>query len=324
MHDRAQPTKLSVAPALTIVALLLAPGSAGAQSAADFYKGKTVTMGISSGVGGGIDIYAKMVARHLGKHIPGNPTVVPRNTPGAGGLALATQLYKTAPRDGTTIGAMQQAVPFEPLFSGKVSRTDFDPLQLEWLGSPVRFSAIAVAWNASTPVRKAEDLRTHELIVGASGIASSSTNDANVLRNILGFKYRVILGYPGGADTDLAMFRGETQGRANVGWEAVKTRNPEWVKDNKVSILYQMGLEKHPDIPAEVPLILDFAKTPEDREVLELKFASYGVGYPYAAPPETPADKVAVLRRAVRAAIDDPELRAEAAKLRLDIAPVSG
>jgi hypothetical protein len=214
--------------------------------------------------------------------------------------------------------------PFEHLFGVAGSRATFDAVKFRWLGGSVRFAAVAIAWNASTPVRKAEDLLTRELLVGASTALSNSATDAFVVRNVLGFKYRVVTGYPGGADIDLAMIRGETHGRAQATWPAIKQRNPEWLTDGKISILYQMGLDKSPEVPAHVPLILDFAKTPEDRQVLELKFATYAIGYPVFGPPEIPAERLAAVRAAFAATLKDPDTRAEAARLRLDIAPMSG
>jgi tripartite-type tricarboxylate transporter receptor subunit TctC len=293
-----------------------------AQSEADFFKGKTVSLYIGSGSGGSLDQYARLVTRHLGKAIPGQPLIVPRNMPGAGGIAVGNYIYRVGPKDGTAIGTVAQSVPFEPLFGGKDSKADFDTLKMHWLGSPVKFAALAVAWHTA-PVKKAEDLLSNELVVGSSGVASASTNDAYVLRNLLGFKYRVILGYPSGADIDLAMERGETQGRANVAWEGLKNRNLDWLREKKIVLLYQEGLKKHPELP-DVPLILDFAKTPEERQILELKFSSYELGYPYLVAPETPASRVSALRTAFKAAMADPDLKAEAAKQRLDIEPVDG
>jgi tripartite-type tricarboxylate transporter receptor subunit TctC len=295
--------------------------SAKADPAADFYRGKTLTMLVGAGVGSGIDLATRTVARNLGRHIPGQPTVIVKNMPAGGGLTLYNYLHNIAPKDGTEIGSVVQ-FQFELLFGG--ANVKFDAANFSWLGGPVRFAAIAIAWNASTPVRKAEDLLTHELIVAASGAASGSATDAFVTRNILGFKYRVVLGYPGGAELDLAMIRGETQGRAQLSWPALKQRNPDWISDSKVSILYQMGLEKSPDIPASVPLILDFAKTPQDRQVLELKFATYAMGYPIFGPPGIPPERVAVLRKALAAALNDPVTRADAAKQRIEIDPVPG
>ena len=260
--------------------LAMLPLAARADPVADFYKGKTVRLLIGAGLGGSQDEFARLIARHLGGHIPGAPNVVPENMPGAGGVSLLGFLSKAAPRDGLTIGTAPPTTVFDPLFSGR-SKGQFDPLDLQWLGGPVRFSAVAIAWNAATPIRTARDLLKVEMKVGATSAASASATDSYVLRNLLGFKYDVVLGYPGGADIDLAMVRGETQGRANVAWDGLTSRNPDWIRDGKISLLYQEGLRKNPEIPANVPLVLDFAKTPADRQMLELKFSSYEIAIPY-------------------------------------------
>src|SRR5262249_29735353 len=195
---------------------------------------------------------------------------------------------------------------------------------LRWLGGPARYASVAMAWNAATPVRTAADLLTHELVVGAASAASTSASDAYVMRNIVGFKYRVVTGYPSGADIDLAMQRGETQSRANIAWYGIKTRNAEWLREGKISLLYQMGLKKHPDIPPDVPLSLDLTRTPADRRVLELKFTAYAVGYAFVAPPQTPPERVAALRAAMIAAVNDPAFRADAARELIEVDPVAG
>jgi tripartite-type tricarboxylate transporter receptor subunit TctC len=313
-------------PAGLVLALaLISSGTAPvkADAIADFYRGKTISIQVGAGVGSGIDLATRMVARNIGRHIPGRPTVLVKNMIGGGGLQLFNYLYAIAPKDGTEFGAVVQ-FPFEFLFDARNTKAHFDAVKFTWVGGPVDFAAVAVAWNASTPVRKAEDLLTHELIIAASGATSGSATDAYVTRNILGFKYKVVLGYPGGAELDLAMVRGETQGRAQLSWPALKQRNPQWMTENKLTILYQMGLRKSADIPAHIPLILDFAKTPEDRQVLELKFATYSMGYPIFGPPGIPANRLAALRKALAQALADPITRADAAKLRIDIDPVAG
>lgn len=294
-----------------------------ADAIADFYQGKTITIHVGAGVGSGIDLATRMVARNIGRHIPGRPTVLVKNMIGGGGLQLFNYLYRIAPKDGTEFGAVVQ-FPFEFLFDAWNTKAHFDAVKFTWIGGPVDFAAVAVAWNASTPVRKAEDLLTYELIIAGSSATSGSATDAYVARNILGFKYKVVLGYPGGAELDLAMVRGETQGRAQLSWPALKQRSPQWMTEKKLSILYQMGLKKSADIPAYIPLILDFAKTPEDRAVLELKFATYSMGYPIFGTPGIPADRLAALRKALAQTLADPITRADAAKLRIDIDPVAG
>ena len=265
-----------------LVSLCTCPAQA--DTIADFYRGRTVTIHVGAGIGSGADLATRMVARNLSRHIPGQPTVLVKNMIGAGGIRLFNYLHGIALRDGTELGSVVQ-FPFEYLFETGNPNAQFDAAKFRWIGGPVNFAAVAIAWNASTPVRKAEDLWKTELVVGASTATSNSATDAYVVRHILGFRFKVVVGYPGGAEIDFAMIRGETQGRAQATWPAIKQRNPEWVTDNKVSILYQMGLRKSADIPAHVPLILDFAKTPEDRQVLELKFASYSMGYPIFGPP---------------------------------------
>jgi tripartite-type tricarboxylate transporter receptor subunit TctC len=309
--------------ALSCAAIAFAPTVARADDA-DFYRGKTLTLLIGAGVGGGLDQVSRAVARHLGKHVPGNPTVVPKNMLGGGGLQVLNFVNSAVPKDGTTIGVVLPALVFEPLLSGKSSAEGFDPRTLRWLGGPARYASVAIAWNPATPVRKAADLLTHELVVGAASVVSNSATDGYVMRNILGFKYRTVSGYPSGADLDLAMMRGETQGRANIAWYGIKTRNSEWLSDGKISLLYQMGLKKHPDIPPEVPLSLDLTKNTSDRQVLQLKFSAYDVGYAFMAPPEISAERVATLRAALTATFNDPAYRADAIREKLELDPVSG
>jgi tripartite-type tricarboxylate transporter receptor subunit TctC len=298
------------------------PGLARADAVEDFYRGRTLNLMIGSGAGGGVDQVSRAVARHLGKHVPGNPTVVPRNMGGAGGLQVLNHIQSVAPKDGSTIGIVLPSLVFDPLFAGKSE--GYDPLRLKWLGGPARYASVAIAWNAATPVRRAQDLLTQELVVGAASVASNSASDAYVMRHILGYKYRVITGYQSGADIDLAMQRGETQGRANIAWYGIKTRNAEWLREGKISLLYQMGLKRHPDIPAEVPLSLDLTRTPVERQMLELKFSANDVGYAFMAPPETPAERVAALRAAMTAAVNDPAFRADAAREKIEVDPVAG
>jgi tripartite-type tricarboxylate transporter receptor subunit TctC len=319
-------TKLAGLFARVVLAATVVTGPAlpaAADPIADFYRGKTVTFHIGTGVGSGADLAGRMIARNLARYIPGRPVVVVKNMAGAGGLQLFNYLYGAAPQDGTEIGSIVQ-FPFEYLFETGNTKAHFDAVKFRWIGGPVNAATIAVAWTASSAVRKPHDLMNQELIVGGSTANSPSATDAYVVRNVLGFKYKVTLGYPGGAELDLAMVRGETQGRASMTWSALQQRNPEWISDKKIAVLYQMGVAKSAQIPADVPLILDFAKTPEDRAVLELKFATNSMGYPIFAPPGIPQDRLAALRKALAEALNDPMTRADAAKLRIDIEPMTG
>ncbi len=312
--------------ALAVGGLALAAGwatGAAAQDGADFYRGKTLNIIITSGTGGSVDLMGRLGARHVGRHIPGNPTVVARNMGGAGGIVGMNHIYTTAPKDGTEIGTALNTVPFEPLFYGERSVAKFDPLKFNWIGSPTKFIAVAIAWHTS-PIKKWQDLLEREMIVGSSGISSASTVDSFVMRNLLGFKYRVIMGYPSGSDIDLAMVRGETEGRATTAWDGVTSRNPDWITDKKITVLYQMGIEKHPTVPAETPLLLDELPENDAKKALRLKMMSYDVGYPIFAPPEAPSDRVAALRKAYADAFSSPEFLAEAKKLRVEVNPISG
>ena len=296
---------------------------ADAQSTAEFYKGKTVNLTVGTNVGGGNDSYARLVARFLPKHIPGNPSVVVKNMPGAGGLKALNYMYEVARKDGMEIGGTNQFTAFEPLYAGKRSKATFDAQQFNWLGSPASYSSVGIAWHTSG-VKTAKDLLTKQLLIGSSGITSTSSNVSYVLGNTLGFRFRLILGYPGGADVDLAIARGEIHGRSSINWDSLQSRHSDWIRDKKVNILYQLGVKRDPRIPSDIPLILDLAETPEARQVLELQFASYGVGYPYMAPPKVPADRVTALRRAYAATFADSELQAAAAAQKFTIQPVSG
>lgn len=207
------------------------------------------------------------------------------------------------------------------MFSGNAPEIKFDSLQFNWLGSPAQFASVAYAWYTA-PVKNAQDLMQHELIVGSSG--GTSTSEAWLTNRILGFKYKIVTGYHSGADVDLAVERGELQGRASIGWSAFKLRALDWIKSGKINVLYQMGLAKHPAIPADVPLILDLARNDADRQVLAMAFAPYSIGYPYLLPPKTPADRVAILRAAFAETIADPEFKKAADDAHLDVGPVSG
>jgi tripartite-type tricarboxylate transporter receptor subunit TctC len=309
---------------IAVALALVHGGPAQAESAADFYRGKTLTVLIGSGSGGGVDQVARAVARHLGKHVPGAPVVVPKNMGGGGGVQLLNYVNTVAPKDGTTIGFVLPSLVFDPLFVGKQAGEGFDPKTMQWLGGPARYASVAIAWNPWTKVRKAADLLTQDLVVGASAAASSSGADAFIMRNILGYRYRVVTGYPSGAAMDLAMQRGETQGRANIAWYGIKSRNSAWLRDGTISLLYQMGLKKNPSIPDDVPLVLDFTSSAIDRQMLELKFSAYDVGYALMGPPQTPSERVAVLRTALADTFNDPAYRADAEREQLEVDPVAG
>jgi tripartite-type tricarboxylate transporter receptor subunit TctC len=303
--------------ASVLLPLCIASITAAAAQQPPSFAGKTVTVAIGSGTGGSHDQFGRLVARHVGRYLPGQPTVVAKNYPGAGGMTLANLLWTQAPRDGTTFGIVGRTIFLEPLINGAKAKGRVDPRKFSWIGSTDSITGVAIAWHTS-PIKTYRDLLEHELIVGAAGAASGTATDAYILRNLLGFKFRVIMGYPSGGDVDLAMERGEIQGRANVAWPGLKSRGLDEVKSGKIRLLYQLGLSRHPDL-RDVPLVLDFARDDRERQILTLNFGINEIGYGFVAPPSVPAGPLAALRAAFRQTTDDPTFRAEAAKQRLDV-----
>jgi tripartite-type tricarboxylate transporter receptor subunit TctC len=305
--------------AAAILALL--PASIGsAQSPAEFYRGKTVDLNIAYSVGGGYDLYARLVARHLGKHIPGNPTLVPKNMEGAGGLRLANWLYQAAPRDGTALGAASRSVAFEPLLGNKAAQ--YDASKFTWIGSANDEVSVCVAWETSG-VRSFEDALSKELTVGSTGIADDTYQFPRFVNNVLGTKFKIITGYPGGNDVSLAMERGEVGGRCGWSWSSVKSIRMSWVTEKKISLLMQFSLAKHPDLP-NVPLVMDLARTVEHRQMFKLIFARQVMGRPYLGPPGIPPDRLRALQEAFMETMKDKDFLAEADRAQFEITPVSG
>ena len=289
-------------------------GLAFAQPVADFYRGKTISVQIGYAPGGAYDLSARVLARHMGRHLPGEPTVVAKNMPGAGSLKLANYLYSVAPRDGTEFGIFGRTIPIEPLLGSKEAQ--FDALKFTWLGSTSNEVSTCVSWHTAA-VKTAVDLYEKELVVGAAGAASPSAVFPNVFNAVLGTKFKVINGYPSSANSLLGMESGELSGFCAWGWVAMRATRPDWIRDKKFNVLFQIGLRKHPDHP-EAPLVLDLAKTPEDRQVLELVVAPQTFARPFAAPPGIPAERAAALRNAFDATVKDPAFVAEATKLQLE------
>jgi tripartite-type tricarboxylate transporter receptor subunit TctC len=303
------------------IAALLAiiPASVGqAQTPAEFYKGRNVELQIGYSVGGGYDVYARLLARHIGKHIPGNPSVVPKNMEGAGSLRLANWLYNKAPKDGSVFGTIGRGVAFDPLLGAKGA--EFEATKFTWMGSGNDEVSICVSWQGSE-VKKFEDLLTKELTVGGTGGGSDTDQFPKILNGILGTKMKLISGYPGGNDVGLAMERGEVKGRCGWSWSSVKATHPTWVDEKKINILVQLSLAKHPDLP-DVPLIIDLAKNDEQKQVLKLIFARQVMGRPFLAPPGIPKDRALALQKAFMDTMKDPEFLAEAKKMDLEVTPV--
>jgi tripartite-type tricarboxylate transporter receptor subunit TctC len=305
------------------VAVLIVAGSAGAaiaqQSAADFYRGNTVRIIVGVGVGSGYDINARMLARHLAAHIPGNPGVVVQNQPGAGSMTMTNQLYAAGPFDGTAIGAPFNGLPTAPLLTPEGAR--FDATKLIWIGSTNKETQVNYVWHTA-PVNTLDDVRTTETIVGAQA-PGSTQYDYPVLANALfGMKFKVVTGYESTPKIHLAMERGEVHGTwAN--WSTIKALASDWIRDKKVRIIAQWGLTKNTEIP-QVPSILDWAKSEADRQALELSLARLEYGRPFFLPPNVPPERVAALRRAFDATMKDPAFLAEAEKAKIDVDPLTG
>ena len=291
-----------------------------AQAPAQFYKGKTVEMMVGYSAGGGYDVYARMVARYLGKHIPGNPTVVVKNLEGAGSLRLANALYNALPKDGTVLGTIARGGAFDPLLGNKAAQ--FDASKFNWIGSANDEVSVCVAWHTSG-ITKIEDTFNKELVVGGTGPSADTDQFPRIVNGVLGTKMKIVSGYPGGNDVSLAMERGEVQGRCGWSWSSVIATRKEWFDSKKINVLVQLSLQKHPDLP-NVPLILDLAKTPEERQILTLVFARQALGRPFVAPPGIPQDRVDALRKAFMDTMKDPEFLAEAEKAQLEVTPIPG
>ncbi len=291
-----------------------------AQTAAEFYKGKTLELYIGYSVGGGYDLYARLLARHLGKHIPGNPTVVPKNMEGAGSLRAANFIANAAPRDGSVIGTFGRGVPFDPLlgFPGaQFKGTDFS-----WIGSANNEVSICVS-SEKSKVRKIQDLMTQEMVIGGTGASDDTVQFPRILNAVLGTKFKIVSGYPGGNDVILAMERGEVEGRCGWSWSTVMATHADWVKQKKIHILVQLALQKHPELP-DVPLITELAQSKEQEQLLKLIFARQAVGRPYMAPPGIPKDRLAALRQAFMETMADKDFLADAERTKVEIVPVDG
>jgi tripartite-type tricarboxylate transporter receptor subunit TctC len=303
-----------------ILLALLVSGAAWAQAPAQFYKGRTVELYIGYSVGGGYDVYARLLARHMGRHIPGNPVIAPKNMPGAGSLTLANWLYGAAPRDGSVFGTIGRGIAFDPLLG--TQGTKFTATELGWLGSANDEVSVCAAWGKSG-ITEFDDLYARPVFIGGTGAGADTDLFPKVMNNILGTKMKLVTGYPGGNDITLAMQRGEVEARCGWSWSSIKSGHLNWVKDGTIRLLVQLSLAKHPDLP-DVPLIMDLVKTPEQRAILRLVFARQVMGRPFLAPPGLPPERLALLRRAFMETMNDAAFRAEAEKIKLEITPVDG
>jgi len=304
--------------ALLAVLVATTPKSGTAQSG--FYAGKTLRIIVGASAGGGYDVYARAIAPFLAEHLPGKPTVIVQNMPGGGGMRVANWLYNVAAKDGTVIGAVARAMAFEPLLGNKGAH--YDGRHFTYIGSANDEVSVCVAWYTSG-IKTFEDAQQRELVVGAGGASDDTYQYPALLNNMFGAKFKMVTGYPGGNDMNLAMERGETHGRCSIPWSTVKATRKFWIDEHKINLLMQYSLSKHPDLP-NVPLVMDLAKNDEQRTILKLIFGRQVMGRPFAAPPGVPKDRVDALRKAFMETMADKAFLAEAEKAQFEVTPVSG
>jgi len=304
--------------------LAFQPFQASAQNAvAQFYRGKQISVIVGSSAGGGYDIYARLMARHMSKHIPGNPVLVATNMPGAASTAAASYVYNSAPKDGTVIGALQATAILDALLD-EAKRARFDASKFVYLGSATTDHYVCIA-RADAPVKSFQQLQAQELVIGASQPGTSTRDFPVLLNNLADAKFRIVSGYPGTREVTLAIEKGEVQGLCGFSWSSLAAQRPDWLKSGFIRVLVQEHDQGDPVVNGMgVPLAVDFAKSPENRRILELFYSSETFGRPYMMPPSMPVERVAALRAAFMATMRDPELLAEAQKIGLDIDPISG
>ncbi|HLH98336.1 MAG TPA: hypothetical protein VKW08_24775 [Xanthobacteraceae bacterium] len=306
---------------LVLSAFLAATAPAAAQqSVADFYKGKTIRLIVGVGVGSGYDLNARLLARYWPAHIPGNPSIIVQNQPGAGSLTMTNALYNTGPFDGTVIGASFNGMPTTPLLEPSGAR--FDANKINWLGSTNRETQVTYVWHTA-PVQKLADLFTTELVVGAQAPGSTQYDFPILTNHLFGTKFKIVTGYESTPKIHLAMESGEVQGNGATNWSTLKALNSSWLADKKITLIMQWGLKKNPEL-ADVPLVMEMARTDADRQALELALARLEFGRPFFLPPNVPTDRVEALRRAFDATVKDPGFLADAEKSKIDVDPLTG
>jgi hypothetical protein len=302
---------------LIVAAVVVLASIARADSAADFYKGRSISMIIGYSVGGGYDAYARLLARYIGRHIPGEPSIVPQQMTGAGSLRAANYLFSVAPKDGSVLGTFSRSMGIAPL----LGQAEFDSRKFTWLGSMTDDDTTCVTWNSS-PIKAWSDFLSKPSKLGGLGADADPDIWALLYKNVFGAKVQLVSGYPGTNDVVLAMERGEVDGLCGLSWSTIKTRHAEWLTGHAVNIIVQAALKKEPEIAA-VPLATDLVSSPEQLQIIRLLLASQAMARPFAAPPELAADRKSALTAAFDATMRDADFLAEAQKLNFEIHPVS-
>ena len=300
-----------------LAALALALSVAKADSVADFYRGRSISLVIGYSVGGGYDAYARLLAHYIGRHIPGEPSIVPQQMTGAGSLRSANYIFSVAPKDGSVLGTFSRSMGIAPL----LGQAEFDSRKFTWLGSMTDDDTTCVTWNSS-PIKTWNDFLSKPSKFGGLGADADPDIWALLYKNVFGAKVQLVSGYPGTNDVVLAMERGEVDGLCGLSWSTIKTRHAEWLTNHAVNIIVQAALKKEPEIAA-VPLATDLVSKPEQLQIIKLLLASQAMARPFAAPPDIPADRKAALTAAFDATMRDADFLAEAQKLNFEIHPVS-
>jgi tripartite-type tricarboxylate transporter receptor subunit TctC len=304
---------------LILPAFIVAAPAASADPVADFYRDQTVTILVSADAGGGFDIYARALQPYLSSHLPGKPTVIVKNMPGAGGIVAMNHLYNAAPKDGTVVGIVHNTVPFSPLL--KKRNTRFDAREFHWVASLDRLPYLCVSWHGSK-VKTFDDVLKHELVVGSTGAGSGMTTFPLLLNRMFGAKFRVVSGYKGGNNIYLAMERGEVEGRCSLTYPTLAKVHPEWLAQKKINIFAVLSTERDPDWPQalkEASFVYDRAKTDEQKAIFDLAFAGAEMDRPMPMPPGTPAGRVRAVAGAIAAAARNPAMLADFKKRGLDL-----
>ena len=306
--------------ASALVTLAALAGAVRAEPIEDFYRGRQVRFVIGSNAGGTYDSYGRLLAAHLGRHIPGGPAIVPANMPGASGIQSATYLYQIAPKDGATIGLFNQSMSQRQMLEPEVAR--FDIGRFNWLGAMTTTTSVLITWHGSG-VTTLDDAKKKDVVMGALSSDGGNAVYPLLLNKFLGTRFKVVLGYQGGNTIQLAMERGEVDGRASVVWSGLKAGWPQWIAEHKINVIVQIGLDKEPDL-ADVPLLIDLAKSPAEQSIFRFVSSDSAMGLPIVAPPGIPPERVAALRKALRETAADPDFLADARMRGLPVHPVAG
>jgi tripartite-type tricarboxylate transporter receptor subunit TctC len=304
--------------AAILAAFLFAVGVAAADNVEDFYKGLNMPLIIGYSAGGGYDVYARLLARYFGKHIPGNPTIVPQNMTGAGSLRSANYIFSVAPKDGSVFGTFSRSMGISPL----IDKAEFDSRKFTWLGSITDDNTVCLTWNTS-PIKTWADFVSKPSKVGGEGAGADPDIWAQAYKNVLGAKDQLVTGYPGTNDIVLAMQRGEVDGLCGISWSTINAAHPDWMANHLVNILVQAAISKADEISG-VPRATDLATGPQHVQILKVLMASQGMARPFVAPPDIPADRKAALIAGFDATMTDADFLAEAQKLAFEVRPVTG